>query len=95
VAIHEKELQMAESLINNLSSKFEPEKYKSDYREALLQVIHAKVENNQVEVPQAPQQEKVIDLMEALKASLAATEGTKEITKPKTRKKKVAQQKEA
>lgn len=93
VAVHDKELQMAESLINNLSSKFEPEKYKSDYREALLQVIHAKVENNQVEIPQAPQQEKVIDLMEALKASLAATEGNRE--KPKARKARTGKKKEA
>ena len=89
VELHENELQMAESLITNLSSKFEPDKYKSDYREALMELIHAKVENNQVEVPQAPHQEKVIDLMEALKASLAATDGKKE--KPKTRKKKAVQ----
>lgn len=88
VAVNDKELQMAESLINNLSSRFEPEKYKSDYREALLQVIHAKVENNQVEIPQAPQQENVIDLMEALKASLAVTETGKE--KPKTPRKRTS-----
>lgn len=102
VAVHEQELEMAESLINNLSSKFEPEKYKSNYREALLQVIQAKVENNQIEVPQVPQEEKVIDLMEALKASLAATEGKgekpktrTETSKTRTRKKKVPQKKEA
>jgi len=95
VPIHEKELQMAEDLINNLSTKFEPEKYKSDYREALLQLIHAKVENNQVEIPHAPREEKVIDLMEALKASLAATEGQNEIPKKKNRKRKAAKQKEA
>lgn len=96
VAVQEQELKMAESLINNLSSKFMPEKYKSNYREALLQVIHAKVEDNQIDIPQVPQQEKVIDLMEALKASLAATEGdTTKIPKTKTRRKKVSKQKEA
>ena len=90
VEIHEKELKMAENLINNLSSEFKPEKYKSDYREALLEVIHAKIENDEVEIPKGAQEEKVIDLMEALKASLAATEGKKDL--PKKRKKR---QKEA
>ncbi|HHX94591.1 MAG TPA: Ku protein [Clostridia bacterium] len=93
VEIHENELTMAESLITNLSSEFKPEKYKSDYREALLKVIHAKIENDEVATPKAPHEEKVIDLMEALKASLAATEGKKEETKK--RKRKTAKQKEA
>lgn len=94
VELHENELKMAENLISNLSSEFQPEKYKSDYRDALLQLIHAKVENNLVEIPPAPHQEKVIDLMEALKASLAATEGKKQ-AEPKKRKKKAAEKKEA
>lgn len=91
VEIHENELTMAENLINNLSSKFEPEKYSSDYREALLKIIHAKIDNDEIEIPALPQQEKVIDLMEALKASLAATEKEKV---PKTRKKKPAKQRQ-
>jgi len=77
IDIHENELKMAENLITNLSSEFKPQKYSSDYREALLKLIHAKIENNEIEIPKQPQQEKIVDLMEALKASIAATEKEK------------------
>ncbi|HEY8677136.1 MAG TPA: Ku protein [Candidatus Dormibacteraeota bacterium] len=68
-----RELQMAVSLIENLSNRFDPERYEDDYQAALKKVIDAKLEG--VPVPQAPRTKgtKVVDLMEALRASIEAT----------------------
>lgn len=72
--LHENEVQMATSLIQNLSSHFEPSKYTNNYREALMGIIQTKIAGG--EISQAPEREtgKIIDLMEALRASIAATE---------------------
>jgi len=68
-----KELQMAVSLIENLSDSFDAERYEDAYQAALKQVIDAKVEG--APLPEAPAEpgEKVVDLMEALRASVEAT----------------------
>ena len=68
-----KELQMAVSLIENLSDTFEAERYEDEYQAALKQVIEAKVAG--APLPEAPTEEgaKVVDLMEALRASIEAT----------------------
>jgi len=88
VDLHENEIIMANQLINNLSGKFDPKKYKSNYREALLKLIEAKVAGRQVEIPPTGQTGNVVDLMEALKASLQATENEKmREKKPRSRKK--------
>lgn len=75
--IHENELKMAVNLIDNLTAKFDPGKYKNQYREALSELIQAKISGE--EVATAPQFEptKVIDLMEALRASIEATQKEK------------------
>jgi DNA end-binding protein Ku len=71
----EKELEMAEQLIASLTSKFEPSKYKDDYRERVLELIEKKAEGEEiVEVSQEPSPTKVVNLMDALKRSLAAAE---------------------
>jgi len=65
-----KELDIAVKLIDNLTTKFEPEKYTNEYNTALTELIRKKVEGKEIKVaPEAPKQN-VIDLMEALKASL-------------------------
>lgn len=68
-----RELQMAVSLVENLSNTFDPERYEDDYQVALKKVINAKVEG--APLPEAPTEkgEKVVDLMEALRASIEAT----------------------
>jgi DNA end-binding protein Ku len=71
VKIADKELDMAKSLVDMLSGPFEPEKYKDDYREALMGVIEAKAEGKQVKAP-PPGPGKVTDLMSALRASIEA-----------------------
>ncbi|NLL21296.1 MAG: Ku protein [Firmicutes bacterium] len=68
--VREKELVMAKELILNLSTSFEPEKYKDSYRNKLLDVIQAKVEGKEIAVAPSPEREKVVDLLEALQASV-------------------------
>ncbi|RNC63103.1 MAG: Non-homologous end joining protein Ku [Candidatus Dichloromethanomonas elyunquensis] len=68
--VNEKELDMAVRLIENLSAPFEPEKYNDEYRQALQELIQKKIEGKEIEIaPEAPHKN-VIDLMEALQASL-------------------------
>ncbi|MBV9121444.1 MAG: Ku protein [Chloroflexi bacterium] len=72
-SVNEKEVQMAINLIEALAGEFEPDKYKDNYREALLEVINQKIEGRPAEeVPAAKPATKVMDLMEALRASVEA-----------------------
>jgi len=71
--VSEREIQMAQQLIESLVSDFEPSKYKDEYREKVLQLIEAKAEGAEIVAPQeAPAPTAVPDLMAALEASLAA-----------------------
>lgn len=72
-AVNDKELTMAKMLIEQLSTPFDPSKYKDDYREKLMGMIEQKVAGEEIKVaPEAPKTN-VIDLMAALQASLEAT----------------------
>ena len=71
VEVSDRELEMAFTLIDLLHEPFEPEKFKDEYREALMQVIDAKLEGAEMAVV-TPRPAKVTDLMTALKASVAA-----------------------
>lgn len=78
VRINDNELKMAADLIENLADNFEPEKYSDDYRQALREVIDAKIEGKEVAaVPALPETGKVIDLMEALRASISLAQREK------------------
>jgi DNA end-binding protein Ku len=70
--VKDKELALATSLIEALAAEFEPEKYKDEYRENLIQMIESKKQGNVVVATPEPHREKVVDIMEALKASLSA-----------------------
>ncbi|MGH9570560.1 MAG: Ku protein, partial [Candidatus Angelobacter sp.] len=71
-AVKEKELDLAKTLIESLLAPFEPDKYKDDYRENLKAMIQAKIEGKQIVEPAAPTHKApVIDILEALKMSLA------------------------
>lgn len=74
VNVNEKELTMAKMLIEQLSEKFEPEKYTDDYRVAMLDAIQHKVAGESVDIVTSPAagRTNVIDLMSALQASLEA-----------------------
>lgn len=74
VEISERELDMAIKLVENLSEPFNPEKHQDTYRAELLELIRRKIEGQpEKERAPAPAAGKVIDLMEALEASLRAT----------------------
>ncbi|MEX2238792.1 MAG: Ku protein [Dehalococcoidia bacterium] len=75
--ISDRELDMATSLVDMLSGPFEPEKYKDEYREALMEVIEAKAQGKQIKKP-APAPGKVTDLMSALRASIDAAKSNKD-----------------
>lgn len=70
--VNEKELTMAKLLIEQLSTKFEPTKYKDDYRENLQSLISHKVAGEEVTLAPAKQENNVVDLMAALQASIEA-----------------------
>jgi DNA end-binding protein Ku len=76
-----KELNMAKALIDGMSSKWDPSKYRDDYREALMEVIEEKVEAGGKEIEEkpkkAPKPTKVIDLVSVLQKSLEQTRGAK------------------
>jgi DNA end-binding protein Ku len=74
VEVGSKEVAMAEQLIASLSDAFEPGRHRDTYREAVLELIERKAagETEILAPPSAPAAEKVIDLMAALEASVAA-----------------------
>jgi DNA end-binding protein Ku len=75
--VGKREMNMAKSLIDSMSSKWNPGKYKDDYREALMEVIEEKVEAGGKEIEEkpkkAPKPTKVIDLVSVLQKSLEET----------------------
>ena len=77
VKISEKELDMAYTLIELLTDDFDPEKYHDEYREALMQVIDAKLEGEEMPEVAAVGPAKVTDIMSALRASVAAAKKRK------------------
>jgi DNA end-binding protein Ku len=69
----DRELKMAEQLIDTLSSEFDPEKYHDEYRERVLEMIERKASGQEITVqPDADEPAPAPDLMAALEASLAA-----------------------
>ena len=74
IAVTDRELAMAEQLIDSLSAPFEPDRFHDSYREELLDLIHAKSDGVEiVSAPlEAPSDDTVIDLMAALEASVSA-----------------------
>ena len=70
--VKDKELELAMALIDSLTATFEPEKYKDNYRENLKAMIAAKVEGKEtIAAPSAQHLAPVVDILEALKMSLA------------------------
>jgi len=72
----DREVQMAQQLIESLSTTFEPEKFHDDYRERVLDLIERKAAGEEIAVqPAAEEAPEVPDLMAALEASLADIRG--------------------
>ena len=83
VKTSDRELEMAKQLIDSLTADFEPEKYRDEYRERVLDMIERKAQGETV-VIETPAEEpaKVPDLMAALEASIASAKGQ---SKPKAK----------
>jgi DNA end-binding protein Ku len=89
--VTEKELKMAEMLIEQLSTDFDPTKYEDEYRKRILDAIGKKVAGEEITVTPKAQRANVIDLMAALQASLDQVNKKQEEPKKKvTRTKKPA-----
>jgi len=81
--VRPQEVQMARTLIENLTEPWDPERYRDEYREALLQVVEKKVAGEEIEVVEEVPAAKVVDLMEALKASVEAVKKKEPVAAPK------------
>ena len=91
--VQKRDLQMAQRLIGEFSSKWEPEKYTDDYRQNIMKVVEAKRKRAKPDLAEEadPQSAQVVDLMERLRKSL----GTKRADTAKIRKGKPAARKAA
>jgi len=74
IDVRPQELRMAESLIESMTLDFDPDEYHDSYREALQELVTAKVEGREVMQPQeaGPREEEPSSLADALRASLEA-----------------------
>ena len=84
--VEKRELEMATELIDRFSGPWKPEKYKDTYRDTLMKIIDQKRKGKKVHVETTPEPEETVDLMEALRQSLAAAKGGGSGSKPAARK---------
>jgi DNA end-binding protein Ku len=68
------EVEMAKSLVENLSAKFDPEKYDDTYRKELLDLLRAKAKGAPLPEPEPEKEGEVVDLMAALRESVERTQ---------------------
>ena len=70
--VRENEVEMARSLIDSLTEPWKPDAFTDAYREAMLEIVEKKLAGEPIEAPAEEAPARVVDLMEALKASVAA-----------------------
>lgn len=90
--VAKREREMAEQLIDSLSTEFEPNQYRDEYREQLLALIEQKAEGKEIVAPEteAPKETKAPDLMAALEESIAAVKDKGKSAEKKPAKSKAA-----
>ncbi|NLB51652.1 MAG: Ku protein [Syntrophomonadaceae bacterium] len=81
--LHDNEIKMAVNLIENLSVNFDPGKYEDEYRKALWELIEGKIVGREVSHVQVSEPTNVVDLMEALKASVELAQQQHKKTSPR------------
>jgi DNA end-binding protein Ku len=84
------EVDMAKSLVENLSEPFKPEKYNDTYRKELLSLIRKKAKGQKLPEPEEADEGEVIDLMAALRESVENTKRQRKSTRQTTRKRKAS-----
>jgi DNA end-binding protein Ku len=75
---------MAKSLIDSLTDVFQPEEFRDEYRAALEELVQKKVQGEEITYSEEAEPSKVVDLMEALKASVEAAKAGKPAPERKT-----------
>ena len=90
VEVRDQEVKMARQLIQQLSDEFKPDEFEDEYRVRLQELAEQKVEGQEVTVAQEPEAEPapVVDIMEALKASVSEAKKRKTETESKSTAKK-------
>ncbi|MEY2438964.1 MAG: end-binding protein Ku [Verrucomicrobiota bacterium] len=78
-ALNEKELKMAQTLVESMSTPWEPEKYRDEYREAVMEMIEQKAQNKQLPAApvSAPRSTNVVDLVKVLQESINRSRSVK------------------
>jgi DNA end-binding protein Ku len=87
VQLRKPEVEMAKSLVENLSEPFDPEKYDDTYRKELLGLLRAKAKGKPLPEPETEEEGEVVDLMAALRESV---ERTQKKTRKRSRAKKAS-----
>jgi DNA end-binding protein Ku len=97
ISVSEPELDLARQLIDSLVGEWEPSELHSEYRENLREMLEAKLAGEEITVPEPVAEAPVVDLMEALRKSVAASksgsgegDGAKPAKKAAPRKKAAA-----
>ena len=80
------EVDMAKSLVENLSDSFEPQKYDDEYRKELLDLVRAKAKGGKLPEPAQEEEAEVVDLMAALRESVKETQKKRKPVKKRARK---------
>jgi DNA end-binding protein Ku len=84
--VRKAEVEMAKSLVENLSEPFKPDKYDDTYRKELLDLIRAKAKGKKLPEPQEEEEGEVVDLMAALRESVERTKKQRTTRKRTARK---------
>jgi DNA end-binding protein Ku len=89
--VRKEELALAKQIIAGLEGTFEPAELRSEYRARLKELLAAKLDGHDFQAPVAEEEPApVIDLMEALRASVAASQPDEPAAKPAARRKRTA-----
>ncbi len=73
IEVRSEEVKMAEMIIDNLSADFDPAEWVDESRASIEDLAQKKLEGEEIVAPESPEPTKVVDLLEALKASVEAT----------------------
>ena len=93
--VGDNELQLARQLIDGLVGEFDPEALHSEYRDNLRQLLEKKLAGEEIAAPEPVADAPVVDLMEALRKSVAATKGGSAASDGAAKAKKAAPRKKA
>jgi DNA end-binding protein Ku len=83
--VRPQEVEMAKALIDNLTEPWNPAAYTDEYREALLELVEKKIAGEEIEVVPEAAPARVVDLMDALKASVEAAKKKTPAARPKAK----------